>query len=342
MIKNILVLTAHDLAMAFMNKTLYLIIFIPCFVFISLTLVDQPDASLSQIKIGLIKDTAYPPHILLGIQSAAKSIDVTWLKNQEDGAALLKEHQIDGVLVANDQLAGSLALVVLKKESIQTLAIVENVAALQKIAEGKHISWISQINSLHEGGMQRITMPTWILMMVLLVGCIIIPAQVAEEKEKRLLLALLQTPIREVEWLMAKLMMGMILMISSVILLHVLSQVSPDKFFDYLAFIVAGSFCFSALGIFLGFLCRRQASARTLGVIVYLPLLMPSALSDVSQTLSSVMPFLPSYQLYFPLQSILLEGGTIASLYLEWASLLVIGSLMFYLAYLLMKRRWLM
>jgi len=342
MIRNTLILTAHDLAIAVVSKAFYLIIFIPCFVFISLALVDQPDASLSQIKIGLIKETAYPPNILQSIQSSAKSIDVTWLENEEDGAARLKEHQIDGLLINNEQLAGSLSLVVLKKESLHTLAIVENLAALQKMAEGDRVSWISHIESLHAGGIQQITMPTWILMMVLLVGCIIIPAQVAEEKEKRLLLALLQTPIREVEWLLAKLLMGMILMISAVILLHVLSQVTPVNLVDYLVFIFAGSFCFSAFGIFLGFLCRSQASARTLGVIVYLPILMPSALSDVSQTLSSVMPFLPSYQLYFPLQAILLEDATLASLYAEWAYLLVMGSSMFYLAFLLLKKRWLL
>jgi len=101
------------------------------------------------------------------------------------------------------------------------------------------------------------------LMLVLLVGFIILPAQVAEEKEKKLLLALLQTPIREVQWLIAKLIMGMILMIMAILFLHLLGKFGVANLFSYISFVVVGSFCFSACGIFLGFLCRNQASART-------------------------------------------------------------------------------
>jgi hypothetical protein len=59
-------------------------------------------------------------------------------------------------------------------------------------------------------------LPTWILMMVLLVGFIVLPAQVAEEKEKQWLLGWMQTPVREIEWLGAKLTYGLVLMLVSV------------------------------------------------------------------------------------------------------------------------------
>ncbi len=111
-------------------------------------------------------------------------------------------------------------------------------------------------------GIQSETLPTWVLMLVLLIGFIILPAQVAEEKEKKLLLALLQTPINEVEWLIAKLILGMLLIMSSVLFLHLLGSFGPVHLFDYVAIIAARSFCFTAYGIFLGFLCRNQASAE--------------------------------------------------------------------------------
>jgi ABC-2 type transport system permease protein len=65
-------------------------------------------------------------------------------------------------------------------------------------------------------------------------------------------------------------------------------------------------------------------------------------MSDVSQKLTAVAPLLPSYQLYKPLQSILLEDGSMASMSFDWIYLVLLGSLMFYLSYFLMKRRWLM
>ncbi len=342
LIENIITLTLNDLAIAFKNKTIYLILFIPFFVFISLKLVDRADADFKKINIGLLQQEIYAPAILQAIKSADRVFTVTRVSHEEEGKKWLKEKKIDGLLLKSEKEENSLVLVVLKKESVLTLSIVESFSALQKAAEGKSINWISDIMPLQEGGMEKQTLPTWILMLVLLVSFIIMPAQVAEEKEKQLLLALLQTPMREIEWLMAKLLSGMILIFTAVLFLHLLGNFDFGNALSYLAFIVVGSFCFSSYGILLGFLCRNQASARTLGVIVYLPHLLPSALSDFSHKLTAVAPFLPSYQFYEPVKSILLEEGRMSNLSLEWIYLLLVGLLTFFFAYLLMKKRWLM
>lgn len=342
MMRNILVLSFNDLAIAFRNKTFFLVLFIPLFVFVSLNLMDRATPESGKVKIGLIRHFAYAPEITRSVIAAEKLVEVTWVQNEKEGMHLLKEHKIDGLLTRNENALGSVALLVLKKDSLHTIAIVQNFSALQKAAEGSGPDWITEVRSLHQGGVQRETLPTWILMLVLLIGFIILPAQVAEEKEKKLLLALLQTPIHEAQWLIAKLILGMVLVITAVLFLHLLGGFGPVHLFAYIAFIVVGSYCFSAYGIFLGFLCRNQASARTLGVIFYLPHLLPSAMSDVSQKLTAVAPLLPSYQLYKPLQSILLEDGGMAGMTFEWVYLFLVGSLMFYLSYLLMKKRWLM
>jgi len=342
MMRNILLLVSNDLAIAFKNKTFLLILFIPLFVFASLNLVDGSGTEAGKVRIGLVQNYAYAPEITRSINAAKQLVDVTWVQDERDGVRQLKEHKIDGILTNNDDVSGSLALLVLKKGSISTIAIMQNFAALQKATEGNNRDWITSIKSLHQGGVQRETLPTFVLMLVLLVGFIILPAQVAEEKEKKLLLALLQTPIHEVQWLIAKSILGMVLITTAVLFLHLLSKFGPVHLFDYIAIILAGSFCFSACGVFLGFLCRNQASAKTLGVIIYLPLLLPAAMSDVSQKLTAVAPLLPSYQLYSPLQSMLLENGRLADMTFDWVYLFGLGLLMFYLAYLLMKRRWLM
>jgi ABC-2 type transport system permease protein len=342
MMKNILILSLNDLAIALKNKTFFLILFIPLFVFISLTLVDRPDEGASKINIGLLHHVTYAAEFQRSLNVAAKYITVTWLEDEEESVRLLKDHKIDGMLTMNPSAPGGLALLVLKKDSLHTIAIMQSFSALQKAADSNKPDWITNIQSVHQGGVQKETLPTWILMVVLLVGFVILPAQVAEEKEKNLLLGLLQTPIREVEWLIAKLILGMVLTTTAVVFLHLLGNFGPLHLFDYAVFILVGSFCFSAYGIFLGFLCRTQASARILGVIFYLPHLLPSAMADVSQKLTAVAPLLPSYQLYQPLQSILLEGGRLQDLTFDWVYLLLLGALLFYLSYLLMKKRWLM
>ena len=340
--KTTLVLALNDLAIAIKNKTLLLVLFIPLFVFVALSLVDDTDAEAGTISIGLLQDYPYSPEITGSIEAATNSITVTWLDNEQQGLRLLKEHSIDAVLSNSDTETERLALLVLKKESLQTLATVQRFAALQKVVEDHPPSWIAEIRSLHQGGMQRETLPTWILMVILLVGFIILPAQIAEEKEKKLLLGLLQTPIHEAQWLAAKLLLGMTLISAATLFLHLLSNVWPAHAFSYLAFILVAGFCFSTYGVLLGFLCANQATARTLGVIFYLPHLLPLAMSDVSQKLTSVAPALPSYQVYRPLQSILLEDGVLANLSFAWVYLALLGTVLFLLAYLLMKKRWLM
>lgn len=342
MIRNLLVLTINDLAIAFKNKTIYLILFIPLFVFMVLNFIDQTDVDPGPTRLGLIQDHGYTPEILQSITAAENLFELSWVEHEQEGREVLKAKTIDGLLLVSPLEADSLTLLVLKKESVQTLAIVERLAALQKAVEGANPNWLGAIETPYSADLQQQTLPTWILMIVLLIGFIILPAQVAEEKEKKLLLALLQTPIHELQWLLAKVLTGMILTLIAILVLHLLGGFGVDHLFDYLGFLVAGAFCFSAYGILLGFLCRSQASARTLGVVFYLPHLLPSAFSDFSQQLSMVAPLLPSYQLYAPLKSILLEDGRLATMSFEWVYLVLVGLFTFYLAYVLMKKRWLM
>lgn len=335
MIKNIFTLTLNDLAIAIKNKTIFLIFFIPLFVFFTLKLVDSKSTELKVINIGLIKNEKYAPIVFKSIQSAKKIFHINYVETIEEGKKQIKEKRLDGLLLKSEEL------VVLKKESLTTLSIVESLNALQQAVEGKK-NWISNVKALQSTDIQKESLPTWILMLVLLVGFVIMPSQVAEEKEKRLLLSLLQTPMREIEWLLAKAIMGTILTSSAIYMLHLMGNFKSGVNFSYIIMILLGSFCFSSYGIFLGFLCRSQASARILGVIFYLPHLLPSALSDFSRKLDVVAPILPSYHFYESVKLILFDQVKISSLGFESMYLLLIGALTFFMSYFLMKKRWLM
>ena len=83
--RNILLLALNDLAIAFKNKTVLLILFIPLFVFVSLNLMDRPNAEAGKVKIGLMQNYAYAPEITRSVNAAKKSIEVTWVQNEADG-----------------------------------------------------------------------------------------------------------------------------------------------------------------------------------------------------------------------------------------------------------------
>ena len=91
MIRNIVTLTLNDLAIAFKNKTIYLILFIPFFVFFSLKLVDREDGDFKKINIGLIQEEMYAPVILQTIKTADRLFTISRASNEEEGNRWLKE-----------------------------------------------------------------------------------------------------------------------------------------------------------------------------------------------------------------------------------------------------------
>jgi ABC-2 type transport system permease protein len=342
MISRLLTLFWNDLAVAFKNKTIYLIVFIPFFVFLTLRLVDQKDENHPVLKIGVVQKEHYDPVVLQSIKSAGKIFAVVWVTDFGEGQKWLRGKKLDGLLLKGEKEPGGLVLLVLKKESFQSLAILEGFSVLQKTVEGGHSKWLAEVKSLQAGGVQKQALPTWILMLVLLVSFIILPMQVAEEKEKKIILGLLQTPMRETEWLLAKLLLGMVLIQGAVMLLHALGGFDFGNGLGYFAFLGVGSFCFCSFGILLGCLCRNQASARTLGVIFYLPLLLPSALSDFSQKLNMISAIFPSYWFYEPVKALLLEGDRFVDFSQDLVYLFLAGVGTFFLSYLLIRKRWLM
>lgn len=333
MIRNIWTLTLNDLAIAIKNKTIFLIFFIPLFVFFTLKMVDTKNVEFKKLNFGIVRSETYSPVVLKSIRASDRIFNIVDLDSIDVGKELVKEKKLDGLLLKNEEL------IVLKKESLKTLSMIESMHALQQAVEGRK-NWVSNVTPLQTTDIQKESLPTWILMLVLLVGFVIMPSQVAEEKEKRLLVSLLQTPMREIEWLMAKAITGMILTIASVGMLHLMGNFKLGFNFSYITILLLGSFCFSSYGILLGFLCRNQASARILGVIFYLPHLLPSALSDFSSKLDGVAPLLPSYHFYESIKKIIFDHGTLSgfgSLYL-----ILIGTVTFMISYVLMRKRWLM
>jgi ABC-2 type transport system permease protein len=98
MMSNVFILACNDLAIAFKNKTFLLILFIPLFVFVTLNLVDQTGVAAPVIKIGLVRQQALDPAITESIAAADTLVEITLIDDLEEGARLLKERTLDGVL----------------------------------------------------------------------------------------------------------------------------------------------------------------------------------------------------------------------------------------------------
>ena len=343
MISTVITLLAHDLAVAFKNKTLYLIICMPLFVYATLQLVDSASGGAVRLRVALVRAQPCAPGVVAALQQVPGQFAVRWAATEAEALRLLKARDVDGILSPEGGEPARLCLTVIQQTSPETLNLLQRLSALQSAAEGRPPGWVTAVRALQTSSLKGQTLPTWILMMVLLVSFIVLPAQVAEEKEKQLLLGWLQTPVRESAWLMAKLFYGFVLMLTAIVVLQLMSGATPCAHgVSYLVLLCVGGFCFGALGICLGLLCRNQASARTLGVLCYLPLLLPAALSDMSPILRTVAPLAPSYQFYEPLRVLLLEDGGPYLFPRAWCCLALFGLLACVASLRLIRKRWLM
>lgn len=335
---NIALLTFHDLATAARNKTLCLVLFAPLFIVLVMTLIDHSDSRQSW-NIGLLRDASYPPDFIEALSSMGNTFRATYFTSIGEADRWLKSRSGDGVLLPS---AGgdSMTIEILDRTSVASLGLVEGVQALQQSRE-ETPGWVGEVRYLRDTVLERQMLPAWILMLVLLVGFIVLPAQVAEEKEKRLLLGILQTPVRELEWLIAKVFAGILLVALAVVIFQLLAgyAFSVPSLSGYLVFTVAGAFCFGAIGVLIGLLCRTQASARTLGVMVYIPHLLPSALSDYSSALREFEPWIPSSPLYLSLRALILEEGSPVDFLMQLAFLSALGLIALLLAYGIVRKR---
>ena len=343
MIRTVAMLLGHDLAVAFKNKTLVLVLCIPLFVYATLAVVESTNADNAPVNIALLDAESYAPVLIESLERVPDLFAVRWVSSEADATQLLEDRVVDGILTNKGEHASGLVLKVVQLGSTGTLNIVQRLSALQAAVDGVRPSWIAAVEPLRTGSIKRQTLPVWILMMVLLVGFIVLPAHVAEEKEKQLLLGWLQTPVREGDWLASKLAYGIVLMlVSAVALLVTAGELFRAHWSSFLPLLFAGGFCFGAFGICLGLLCRNPASARTLGVLCYLPLLVPAALSDMSPRLRSIAAWVPSSQFYEPLRAMLLDDSGPGSYARAWITLVAFGLLACFASLRLVKVRWLM
>ncbi len=338
---HIAILFLHDLAIAFKNKTFILLLCIPLFVFGLTTFADDKDASASVIALAVAESASPDPGIIAALRSVPEVFSVRVLKSADEGRALLKKGKIDGFLTADETDPSRVGLLVLKNNGTVPLAISHAFLNLQLASAGAGAVWISDISALQTVSAETQALPTWILMVVLLVALFVLPAQVAEEKEKHWLSGLLQTPMTGLEWIAAKLLFTMVLMLFGVMLLQLLGGQFSLPWTYYLTLLLGG-FCFNSVGLALGLSCRNQATARTFGVILYLPLLVPAALSDASARFMEIAKWSPSFALYGPLQSAILYPGTAAFFPVSWLVLVGLGSAACAICFVLIRIRHLM
>ncbi len=144
-------------------------------------------------------------------------------------------------------------------------------------------------------------LPIWLTITVTMIGVLIISGNLAEEKENKTMDAVYITPASNLLFLTGKILSGVLLStITALIMLFIngfYRQPLKNIFTVFLA-IFLGSLVFNLIGLIIGAKSESQSAARSIGTIIYFPLLFPTLIYNLSDFTEILAKFFPTYYLF--------------------------------------------
>src|SRR5690606_36729288 len=126
-------------------------------------------------------------------------------------------------------------------------------------------------------------LPVWIMITVTMIGVLIISGNLAEEKENKTLYSIMMTPAKKMEVLLGKGIYGVLFTFFTVTIMCVLNGVHLIGLSNILKLVISvfiASISFTSIGLLIGSFTTSQSTARSIGTIIYFPLVFPSLIAD--------------------------------------------------------------
>ena len=162
----------------------------------------------------------------------------------------------------------------------------------------------------------------------------------AEEKENKTLYSISMTPADKMEILIAKIVYGVLFTFITVIIMCLLNGayiIGAGNIIKLIFSLLVSAVCFTSIGLLIGSFTDSQSSARSIGTIIYFPLLFPTLIADLSSFTALLARFVPSYYLYSILEKILVYKGE-AMIVIELIYLMFFSIVLFSITYLRFRK----
>ena len=154
-------------------------------------------------------------------------------------------------------------------------------------------------------------LPIWLTITITMIGVLIISGNLAEEKENKTMDAVYITPANNILFLIGKILSGVTLStITALIMLFIngfYRQPLSNIFMVFIA-VFLGSLVFNLIGLIIGARSESQSAARSIGTIIYFPLLFPALIYNLSDFTEVLASFFPTYYLFQIVNNLLSIG----------------------------------
>ncbi|MFZ2957013.1 MAG: ABC transporter permease [Candidatus Ozemobacteraceae bacterium] len=136
--------------------------------------------------------------------------------------------------------------------------------------------------------------PMLILMAMGMVGFLAMPISFVEEKEKRTLDAIFLTPTTSNEIIIGKNLFGLCLILGTIGIMVFLNHRGQGDLLFFWAFVVLGAAQCLLVGLLISLFAKSQAGVNALGTTIFMIFQLVPNLSQTSEIMKTISPFVPS------------------------------------------------
>ncbi|MGE5583771.1 MAG: ABC transporter permease [Bacillota bacterium] len=331
-LKRIGVLLQKDFLEFFSSKSWIVVLVLPLFVtFLFTVIYHQAESEVFTIAYHgslqkPLRQILSGPHLQL---SARRSLD--------EAKKALSEGKIDGILLNTSLAGGEIKLLVDKTKAKEMTLIVDAInLALVKAYAPKNLPQVKLSFINRTVPARWISLPIWLIQIILTVCLLQAAAAIADEKEKQTLHSLVVSPMTLSNYLLAKVFWNSCVGIGGILL--TLALIKPDiNLLTVLIFGFLGCLIYAAISILIGLFTPGALFARTMATLVYIISAVPLMLKDLSFSWKSILGVFPSYLVLSGLDQALLKNPVNSTLLFDGAGLILEAGLVLVLISIVLK-----
>jgi|AntRauTorckE6833_2_1112554.scaffolds.fasta_scaffold00117_8 ABC-2 type transport system permease protein len=168
-------------------------------------------------------------------------------------------------------------------------------------------------------------LPIWLTITITMIGVLIISGNLAEEKENKTMDAVYIAPAYNHLFLIGKILSGVTLSTVTALIMLFINGFYRQPITNILLVFIAiflGSLVFNVIGLIIGAISETQSSARSIGTVIYFPLLFPTLIYNLSEITELIAKFFPTYYLFQVVNNLLSIDVNYSRI---WYNLFILG-----------------
>jgi ABC-type Na+ efflux pump permease subunit len=216
--------------------------------------------------------------------------------------------KIDGVILESSNNSGPIKLLVDKAHAAEAAFVANaiNLSIIQAYSQ-KNMPIIKLIYLNRTVPTRWISLPIWLIQIILTVCLLQAAAAVSDEKERQTIHSLLVSPMTVHDYIASKMIWNALIGTGSVLLTLILTG-AVVNYGAILTYSFLGCLVYAAVSILIGLLSPSALFARTIATLTYIVSALPMMVKDLSFHWKGILDLLPSNLIMYGLERALLPN----------------------------------